>query len=153
MINSFTKKHCPRLYVVVYKHVCCWFSFCWLNNLCIQSRVHIALTTCELHCPMCPHYNVWPGAICCCLRLIKLVKYVQSLHIMDMYVLEKFHHFMLFGFWVTRLGGGGEGGGEDEQNSIIAPYTYDGRHHANPYILSTTVLSAHRRRLGENAFI
>ena len=31
--------------------------------------------------------------------------------------------------------------GEDEQNSLIAPYTYDARHHANPYILSTTVLS------------
>ena len=23
MINSFTKKHCLRLFVVVYKHVCC----------------------------------------------------------------------------------------------------------------------------------
>ena len=55
---QFTKKHCPRLFVVVYKHVCCRFSFRWLNNLCIQSHVHIALTTCELHCPMCPHYNV-----------------------------------------------------------------------------------------------
>ena len=43
---------------------------------------------------------------------------------------------------VTRFGG--EGGGkeeENEQNSIIAPYIYDARHHANPYILSTTVLS------------
>ena len=39
----------------------------------MQSCVHIALTTCELHCLMCPYYNVWPGAICCCLLLIKLV--------------------------------------------------------------------------------
>ena len=35
--------------------------------------IYIVLTTCELHCLMCPHYNVWPGPICCCLLLIELV--------------------------------------------------------------------------------
>ena len=35
----------------------------------------------------------------------------------------------------------GEEEEEDEQNSIIAPYIYNARHHANPYKLSTTVLS------------
>ena len=35
-----------------------------------------------------------------------------------------------------------EEGEEDEQKlPIIAPYIYDARYHANPYILSTTVLS------------
>ena len=63
---------------------------------------------------------------------------MQSLRIMDIYILAKFHPFMLFGFSVMRLGGGGE---EDEQNSIIAPCIYDARHHPHPYILSTTVLS------------
>ena len=37
----------------------------------------------------------------------------------------------------------GEGAKEKKanKNSIIAPYIYDARHHAHPYIVSTTVLT------------
>ena len=82
--------------------ICCCLQTCLLlifilliEYFCINSRVRIiiALTTCELHCLMCPHYNVWPGAICCCLLLIKLAtkfKYdVAHLH-MDIYIPTKF---------------------------------------------------------------
>ena len=61
----------------------------------------------------------------------------QSLQVMDIYILTNFHLYMLFRFWVTRVQS--EEGGEDVP--IIVQYIYDARYHANPYILSTTVLS------------
>ena len=41
--------------------------------LCTQS---LACTTCDLHCPMCPHHNVWPGAFFCFV-LIKLAPKIK----------------------------------------------------------------------------
>ena len=48
--------------------ICCCLQTCLLlvSFLLIEhimNCVHIALTTCQLHCHMCPHYNVLPGAI------------------------------------------------------------------------------------------
>ena len=65
---------------------------------------------------MCPHNNVWPGAICCCLLLIKLAtkKYdFAHLH-MDIYIPTKFQSLVYFSFLVTLV----EGEEEDEQNSL-----------------------------------
>ena len=42
--------------MVVYKHVIFVFYFVYI-------KVSFAITTCEFHCLMCPHYNVLPGAI------------------------------------------------------------------------------------------
>ena len=75
MINIFTKKTLPEA-------ICCCLQTCLLLIFILlieyimytELHVHIALTTCEfVHCLMCPHFNVWPGAICCCLLLIKLL--------------------------------------------------------------------------------
>ena len=66
----------------------------------------------------------------CCLQRNK---YDQSLRVIDIYSLTKFHYFMLFRFRVM---------GVEKRKwtklSIIAPYIYDARYHVNPYILSTT---------------
>ena len=37
-------------------------NFHSVDILCIKSYIYIAHTTFELHCFMCLHYNVWPGA-------------------------------------------------------------------------------------------
>ena len=52
----------------------------------------------------------------CCLQTNK---YDQSLRVTDMYILTKFHYYMLFRFPVTRVKSEEEEGeGEDEQNSL-----------------------------------
>ena len=56
--------------------------------------------------------------------------------IINICIMTKFYKLMFFSFWVTRVEEEEE---EEEQNSIIAPYIYNARHHANPYILSTTI--------------
>ena len=57
---------------------------------------------------------------------------MQSLRIMNIYILAKFHHLCCLVFELRNL----EEKEEKEEKKI-----YDARHHANPYILSTTVLS------------
>ena len=77
--------------------------------------------------------NVLPVAICCCLQTNK---YDQSLRVMDIYVLTKFHYFYVVSFelWVLNL----------KKKMNKTPYhspihlQYDA---TNPYIQSTTVLS------------
>ena len=115
--RSKFKEKCLRIFVVIYKHVWLWF-WCWLlNTLCIQSSVN---TICELYWHMWSHYKVLPGAICCCLQKTMLFtnKYDQSLRVMDIYVLTKFHYYTLFRFWVVGVESEEEGEGEDEQNSL-----------------------------------
>ena len=61
----------------------------------------MALTTSELHCLMCPYYNVWPGVICCCLQLIMLFtnKFIcESMVIIDIYIMTKFHKLFFLVF-------------------------------------------------------
>ena len=61
---------------------------------------------------------------------------MQSVRVMDIYVLAKFHHVMLF-----ELRDLEKEEEEEEEMNNIAPYIYDARHHAHPYILNTTVIS------------
>ena len=43
MINSYTKKHCLRLFVVIYKHVCCFLliKYFMYKKSCSHSSYHL----------------------------------------------------------------------------------------------------------------
>ena len=78
MINSFAKKHCLRLFVVM-------FVDDFHSVDCIHYEYIVVFTwllplSYELHSLMYPYYNVWPGVICCCLQLIMLftIKFMCS---------------------------------------------------------------------------
>ena len=52
------------------KAIFCCLQTCLFSILILLieniSFVRIALTINELHCLICPHYNVFFGAVCCC---------------------------------------------------------------------------------------
>ena len=64
---------------VAYKHVQFWFWCLWLNTLCLQSFVSIALTICVLYWYMWSQCIAW-GYL---LLLTVIYKYDQSLPVMD----------------------------------------------------------------------
>ena len=84
-----------RLFV---KHVLLLFWCWWLNTLCIQSFVHIALTICELHWHMCTIYNVLPG-----LFTVNNIKYGHAHPFIDTYIPTKFHGFIFIYFLVMHV--------------------------------------------------
>ena len=99
--RSSFKENCLRLFVIVYKPVLLWF-WCWLlNTSYIQSFVYIALTICELCDPIIMYrlglFVVVYSKQCC----LQTNKYDQSLQVTDIFILTKFHYYMLFRFWVT----------------------------------------------------
>ena len=104
--------------------------------MCTKFRSHSSyqFVSCIWH--MWSHYNVLPGAICCCLQRNK---YDQSLRVMDIYILTKFQllyvvSFLSYGclIWRRRR--------RWTKLSIIAPYIYDARYHANPYNYTKIIL-------------
>ena len=67
--------YCPRLFIVVFTRTTLFTMMfiviivvCSIKSMCIPSCVLIAccVSVSELHGHLCPHRNVWPGAIYCC---------------------------------------------------------------------------------------